>query len=322
LIFNQKKYYFNPGTLTYEEIKNKRSRSILSWIALVSLAIAVTFVSGYFLNRVFDSHESRFLEKQVAMMNGEMKHLSQQVHQVSQSLRNDIIKKDNTYRTILQMDTLSYSLRNAGTGGSAADNEMTRQLDLTYRVGNMIKSLNNQLQIQSGSFNALYEKAMEYAEGQTHLPAIQPVDQKDLTMISSHFGVRSDPFNFVEKIHFGLDFVAPAGTNVYATGDGIVTFAQYSRTGYGNEIVMDHRFGFGSRYAHLRTMEVKVGEQVKRGQIIGTVGETGRATGPHLHYEVLYHQQPVNPSFYFDTTLTKEEYAQIINKAITADKLN
>jgi murein DD-endopeptidase MepM/ murein hydrolase activator NlpD len=116
-------------------------------------------------------------------------------------------------------------------------------------------------------------------------------------------------------VHNGLDFVTPAGKNVYATGDGIVTFVQYSRKGYGNEIVIDHKFGFGSRYAHLNSIQVKEGDKVERGQIIGTVGETGRSTGPHLHYEVLYEQRPVNPSFYFDINLTREEYAQIIKRA-------
>jgi murein DD-endopeptidase MepM/ murein hydrolase activator NlpD len=179
----------------------------------------------------------------------------------------------------------------------------------------MINVLNLQLQVESNSLEMLYEKALEHSMLQTHLPAIQPVDKKDLIMISSNFGVRSDPFFFVEKVHNGLDFVTSSGRNVYATGDGTVTFVQYSRTGYGNEIVIDHKFGFGSRYAHLNNIQVKGGDKVKRGQIIGTVGETGRSTGPHLHYEVLYKNKPVNPSFYFDTSLTREEFAQIINKA-------
>ena len=123
-------------------------------------------------------------------------------------------------------------------------------------------------------------------------------------------------------MHSGLDFVAPAGKNVYATGDGIVTFVQYSRTGYGNEIVIDHRFGFGSRYAHLNQMKVKEGEKVKRGQLIGTVGETGRATGPHLHYEVLYENRPVNPSFYFDTQFNQRRICTNYKQSNKENQLN
>jgi murein DD-endopeptidase MepM/ murein hydrolase activator NlpD len=134
-------------------------------------------------------------------------------------------------------------------------------------------------------------------------------------MISSNFGVRSDPFLDQQEVHNGLDFVAAVGKNVHATGDGTVTFVQNSRTGYGNEIVIDHAFGFRSRYAHLNEILVTEGQKVRRGQIIGKVGQSGRTTGPHLHYEVLYENKPVNPEFYFDNSLTLEEYEQIVKLA-------
>jgi murein DD-endopeptidase MepM/ murein hydrolase activator NlpD len=285
------------------------------------LALGLVAASGYILNHNLGSHETRTLEKEVSVLSEELRRLIDKGGQFTSSLQDELFARDNTYRIILQMDTLPFSLRSAGTGGSAAANELARQNDLSYQVNDMINMITNQLQIQSGSFKALYEKALEYSAGHTHMPAILPVAKSDLIMISSDFGVRSDPFFYIEKTHCGLDFVAPAEKSVYATGDGIVTFAQYSRTGYGNEIVIDHGFGFGSRYAHLNEIKVKEGEQIRRGKIIGTVGETGRATGPHLHYEVLYENKPVNPSYYFDTSLTKEEYAQIIDKAKTQDKL-
>jgi murein DD-endopeptidase MepM/ murein hydrolase activator NlpD len=315
LIFRKKKYHYNPFTLAFEEIKTDRKRRIIKISSYILICLSLTMFSGYLLNQLFGSQEARVLEDQVSLLNQKMQYQFDKGRQISSSLRNDLFVKDNKYRTILQMDTLPCSLRLAGTGGSSSVNELAMQLDLSHQVENMINGLSIQLQIQNGSFKALYEKAMEYSAEQTHLPAIQPVAQEDLIMISSNFGVRSDPFFFVEKNHNGLDFVAPIGKNIYATGDGIVTFVQYSRKGYGNEIVIDHRFGFGSRYAHLNALKVKEGDRVKRGQIIGTVGETGRATGPHLHYEVLYEHKPVNPSFYFDTNLTKEEFAQIVNKA-------
>jgi murein DD-endopeptidase MepM/ murein hydrolase activator NlpD len=315
LIFRKKKYHYNRFTLAFEEIKTDRKRRFIKISSYILICLSLTMFSGYLLNQLFGSQEARVLEDQVSLLNQKMQYQFDKGRQISSSLRNDLFVKDNKYRTILQMDTLPCSVRLAGTGGSSVVNELAMQQDLSHQVENMINGLSNQLQIQSGSFKALYEKAMEYSAEQTHLPAIQPVAQEDLIMISSNFGVRSDPFFFVEKNHNGLDFVASIGKNVYATGDGIVTFVQYSRKGYGNEIVIDHRFGFGSRYAHLNALKVKEGDRVKRGQIIGTVGETGRATGPHLHYEVLYEHKPVNPSFYFDTNLTKDEFAQIVNKA-------
>lgn len=248
-------------------------------------------------------------------MKGRMYALFTKSTVLKNSLHQDIFKDDNKYRVILEMDTLDYSLRMAGTGGSADEDELAQRSDITYQVHDMILSLNNQLKIQEGSFNELHKKVLEYRAEQTHMPAILPVAEKDLILISTDFGLRTDPFYFIHRVHNGLDLVAHPGKKVFATGDGIVTFVEYSRKGYGNEIVINHKFGFSSRYAHLSTMLVKKGDKVKRGQEIGTVGQTGRATGPHLHYEVLLNGKAVNPSYYFDTNLTQEEYAQIINRA-------
>jgi murein DD-endopeptidase MepM/ murein hydrolase activator NlpD len=315
LILKKKKYRYNPTTLLFEEIKVDRKCHFRNFIRYFTVVLIVIALSGYCLNHFFGSREARLLEKQVAVLNGEMQDLINKGRQFSSSLRNDFFRKDNHYRIILQIDSMPYTYRLAGSGGSAAGNRISMNKDLTYQLDNLINNLNQQLRMQSGSFEIIYKKALEHSTQMVNLPAIQPVSQNDLIMISSHFGVRSDPFYFFEQVHAGLDFVAPAGKNVYATGSGTVTFVQYSRTGYGNEIVIDHQFGFGSRYGHLDTIMVMQGETIRRGQVIGTVGQTGRATGPHLHYEVLYDHKPVNPSFYFDSALTREEYAQIINKA-------
>ena len=315
MIFRKKKYRFNPVTLVFEEIKVDNKLHALRILVYITVFLSVTFLSGYGLTQIFGSGEDHYLEKQVALLNNEMHRLFYKGRQLSSSLRNDIFRKDNHYRTILQIDTLSYTIRLAGSGGSAANEALAQNNDVTYQLNHLIEKLDQQLHIQSGSYETIYVKALEHSKQQTHLPAIQPVSQNDLIMISSNFGVRSDPFLFFEQVHNGLDFVAQVGAKVYATGDGIVTFVQYSRTGYGNEIVMDHKYGFGSRYGHLDQILVKEGEAVKRGQVIGTVGQTGRATGPHLHYEVLFAHKPVNPAFYFDTSLTRQEFAQIINTA-------
>ena len=272
-------------------------------------------LAGFMLSRVFDSHETRILEKQVASLQNQMKSIWNKGSEIRSSLTQDIFLKDNQYRMILQIDTVSYSYRLAGTGGSALDNGLAVRNDMSYQIDNLIDNLNRQLKNQSGSFHTLYNKALEHSIEQTHVPAILPVSETDLIMVSSDFGIRNDPFHFFERNHNGLDFVAAPGKKVYATGDGTVTFTNHSRTGYGNEIVIDHKFGFASRYAHLESIRVKDGAPIKRGQVIGTVGETGRATGPHLHYEVLYNHKPVNPAYYFDTSLTNEEYAEILQRA-------
>jgi murein DD-endopeptidase MepM/ murein hydrolase activator NlpD len=314
LIFRKKKYHFNPVTLIYEEIKinpRQRLRDILFYLVVI---LVITIVSGYILNLLFDSRETRVLEDKLASLNHQMQSIWKKGNNLSLLLHKDLFKKDNNYRTILQLDTIPYSYRIAGTGGSVLDDEYTTQNDLRYQINSMINNLNRQLKIQDRSLELLYKKALSFSDKETHMPAILPVARKDLKYISTDFGWRVDPIYFTERVHNGLDFVADMGKKVHATGDGIVTFVQYSRIGYGNEIVIDHKYGFASRYAHLNTIGVKEGDKIKRGQIIGTVGRTGKTTGPHLHYEVLHEHKPVNPSFYYDISLTDSEYSQILNK--------
>jgi murein DD-endopeptidase MepM/ murein hydrolase activator NlpD len=315
LILRKKKYYFNHTTLTFEEIKTGKRRRLVTLFSYVAVIVTVTLLSGYLLGSSFGSLETRLLENELSLLKKDMHDLLSKGEDISSVLHNEVFQNDNTYRTILQIDTLPVSLRDAGTGGSAAVLRLTKSTDVTYQLDNLVNQLNRQLKIQSGSYEAVYQKALMRSRHLSHMPAILPVSQNDLVMISTDFGVRSDPFNHVEQLHNGLDFVAPTGKNVYATGDGIVTFIQLSRTGYGNEIVIDHSFGFGSRYAHLDTILVTGAQKVKRGQLIGTVGASGRATGPHLHYEVLYEKRPVNPAYYFDNALSTDEYRQILNQA-------
>lgn len=316
MIFRKKKYHFNPVTLTYEEIKSDRKRKISEFFLYLSGFMVITVLFGYLLNVVFGSPEARILENRLTSMNKELMQLMDKGHDFSATLNNEHFNQDVSYRTMLQVDTLPYVFWESGQGGSAAIDAMALNIDMKYQLDNLITKLNKQLKLQSGSYDMLYEKAREHASQLTHMPAIQPVASKDLVMISSDFGVRMDPFLFFAQVHSGLDFVAAIGKDVYATGDGTVTFVKFSRTGYGNEIVIDHAFGFGSRYAHLNKILVTEGQKVKRGQRIGEVGNSGRATGPHLHYEVLLENKPVNPAFYFDNSLTVEEYQQIVHMAV------
>ncbi|MDX9907331.1 MAG: M23 family metallopeptidase [Bacteroidales bacterium] len=144
------------------------------------------------------------------------------------------------------------------------------------------------------------------------IPAIQPVSNQDLRQLSYYFGWRTDPFYKVQKFHEGVDFSAPPGTDIYATGDGKVLQADRSKTGYGNQIVIDHGFGYKTMYAHLQSFKVRAGETVKRGQVIGTLGSTGKSTSPHLHYEVWKNSTPVDPINYFFNDITPEQYEEML----------
>ncbi len=319
MIFRKKKYQFNPVTLTFEEIRNERSSRALNFALYITGSLIVTLTVGYLFNRIFGSAELRFLENKRLNLSHQMQRLYDKGRHFSAILHNDHFPKDNSYRQILQIDTLSENIREAGMGGSVLRSPLPVQNDLNEQLQNLIYSLNAQLKIQSGSYEEVYKKALEHKSSLSHMPAIQPISQKDLIMISSNFGLRADPFLEQQEVHRGLDFVAAEGKNVYATGDGTVTLVKESRIGYGNEIFIDHDYGFGSRYAHLSRILVDEGQKVKRGQLIGYVGQSGRATGPHLHYEVLYENKPVNPSFYFDNSLTLEEYQRILKLASKQD---
>jgi len=315
LIFRKKKYHFDPAKLTFEEIKTDRKSRVGDFFMYIIVSMIVTLLVGYILNRVIGSAESRMLENQLFSLNQQMQGLLERGQQLSSVLHKDHIPRDNAYRTILQIDSLPENVREAGTGGYVLHNPFTVKKNRGDTLSDLISKLNLQLKIQAGSFETIYKKALEHQRALSHVPAIQPISHKDLIMISSNFGLRADPFHDQQEEHRGLDFVAATGKNVYATGDGIVTLVKESRIGYGNEIFIDHGFGFGSRYAHLSQMVIKENEQVKRGQIIGKVGDSGRSTGPHLHYEVVYMNKPVDPSFYFDNNLTVEEYQRIVKMA-------
>lgn len=315
MIFRKKKYHFDPVTLTFEEIKSDRKTRAGEFILYVTVSMLITLLVGFILNQVFGSAESKILENKLFSLNQQIKGMLNKGNHFSSILYNEHFPRDNTYRAILQIDTLSENVREAGTGGYVPRNQLSFNNDISDTLGSLITKLNSQLQIQTGSYDIVYKKALEHQVALSHMPAIQPISRKDLIMISSNFGIRSDPFLGQQEVHYGLDFVAAEGKNVYTTGDGSVTLVKESRIGYGNEIFIDHGFGFGSRYAHLSRILVREGQIVKRGQLIGKVGESGRATGPHLHYEVLYENKPVNPSFYFDNSLSVEEYQRILKLA-------
>ncbi len=224
-------------------------------------------------------------------------------------LKEVLIGQDCYYREILELDSLSPEVRMAGFGGSFQN--ILYGDDLILPIQNGVMTLQSQLNIQDKSFQEILNKALERDEMLDRVPAISPILLKYNTWISSYFGGRIDPFTHSLRIHRGIDLVGPKNTKIYATGDGTVTLAKYSRNGYGNEVVILHGFGYSTRYAHLNKILVKDGEKVKRGQLIGKMGNTGRSTGTHLHYEVHYMNVPINPIYYFSEDLSPTEYEEM-----------
>lgn len=223
-------------------------------------------------------------------------------------------RDDNIYRMIFEAEPIPSSVRKAGYGGSnrylALDGYVNSEM--VVNTAKRIDVLSSQLYVQSKSFDEIYDMAKNKSEMLSCIPAIMPVKGTDIYRISSHYGHRTDPFYKVTKFHGGIDFSGPVGTGIYATGDGVVSKVEKNKSGYGNNIIVDHGYGYKTRYAHLHSFSVKKGDKVKRGQEIGKMGNTGKSTAPHLHYEVIKNNKAINPINFFYNDITPEEYDKIL----------
>lgn len=314
----RKFYIYNSETDNFERfypsIKDRAS-SILA-VVLVGMILAVGF---YFL--LFYLFETPTVENLTA----ENQELKQQYGLLERRLESSMIIMDqiqnrdsNLYRVLLQMDPEHDSIRNQKVLALSAPVNMRNTADskLASQLFSRIDSLDNKLLRQAISFNLIRDLMLHNQEKLDHTPSVLPINIKDYTM-SSGYGIRIDPVYKTHKFHAGLDFAADMGTQVFATADGKVSFAD-QKSGYGNCIDIDHGYNYLTRYAHLSKILVPQGKMVKRGELIGLVGSTGKSTGPHLHYEVYFKDKPQNPINYYFMDLTPEEYDEMIEMAENA----
>ena len=309
------KYQYNESTLSYEKIKLSASAKILR-ITLFSIAALICGGGIYALfNIVYDSPQERQLreEKDALLLQYEL--MGKRLEQMSTILADLENRDDNIYRSIFEAEPIPDNIRKAGIGGINRYKSLERFKDDAEIVINTSKKLDRlakQLYIQSKSFDEIIELAKQKEQMLAAIPAIQPVSNKDLKRMASGYGMRIDPHYKTPAFHAGMDFTAPTGTPIYATGDGTVIRADRASRGYGNHVRIDHGFGYTTLYAHMSKTNVKVGSEVKRGEIIGYVGNTGKSVGPHLHYEVRKNDKPVNPINFYFSDLTPEEYDLMI----------
>jgi murein DD-endopeptidase MepM/ murein hydrolase activator NlpD len=211
------------------------------------------------------------------------------------------------------------AVREAGFGGSEmpyGGNAINTNDQDVWNIAVKLEKLSTKAKVQSGLLSDLFVKAQSQQKRIASKPSIQPISPDDEFRISSSYGYRWDPFTNRKRMHQGLDLAGHVGLNIYATGDGIVISAIDSKIGYGKEVIIDHGFGYITRYAHLQKIEVKRGETIKRGQVIGLLGSTGRSTGPHLHYEVIVNSKTANPMHFYYENLNPAEYKAIISQSL------
>jgi murein DD-endopeptidase MepM/ murein hydrolase activator NlpD len=313
------KYYYDTETCKYERLRVSTVDVIINTAGFlfVTLIFAAALVLVY--TRYFQSPREALLEKEnqeLAFYYDLLSKEMDQANEVTAALRE---RDDNVYRIIFEAEPIPLAIRNSGgiRMNKYKDllNKGLEREDLILSTIDKIEKLRKKLYVQSKSYDEIVKMAKSKSQMLASIPAIQPLPNKELTRLVSGFGMRIHPIYKVKKMHTGCDFSTPRGTPVYATGDGVVQLVERNPGGYGNEIEINHGFGYVTKYAHLDKFNVKPGQKVKRGELIGYSGNTGASTAPHLHYEVIHDGKKVNPVHYFYNDLGPEEYEKILELA-------
>ena len=312
------KYYYDPRTLSYRKIERNWRHRVrdLGIFLMTSFMFALVF---YILaDNFIDSPKEKRLKRDLDNMVLQYEIMNERLNQVSTVLRDMQDRDDNIYRVIFEADPIPNEVRQAGFGGANRYKNLEGygNADLIIDTRKKLDVITKQVYVQSKSFDDVLELAKNKDEMLQSIPAIQPVANKDLRRMASGFGYRIHPIYKVRKLHTGMDFSATTGTPIYATGDGIISRDRGKNKvgghGYGRYVVIDHGYGYKTLYAHMSKKTVKPGQKVKRGDIIGYVGNTGASTAPHLHYEVIKNGSKINPINFFYNDLTPEEYELMI----------
>jgi murein DD-endopeptidase MepM/ murein hydrolase activator NlpD len=311
------KYFFNEKTLSYEEHKRSAAQKLFRFLMFLVSALALTIVFVFIVFTFFDSPKELMLKHDLAEYKLEYKIMNDRLNKMQKVMKELANRDDNIYRVIFEANPIPMSVREAGIGGvdRYANLEGYSESKLLIETAKKMDKLTSEMYVQSKSFDQVFAMAKNKAKMLASIPAIQPIRNIQLDRISSYFGYRIDPFYKVKKFHEGIDFAAPVGTPIHVTGNGKVILAGRSLGGYGLEVMVDHGYGYVTRYAHMSKILVKRGEHVVRGQVIGLVGDTGKSTGPHLHYEVRKDGKPINPINFFFNDLTPGEYSKMLARS-------
>ncbi|MBR5663243.1 MAG: M23 family metallopeptidase [Bacteroidales bacterium] len=309
-----KKYIYNPQTLDYEEYTPSTRKRIGKVLLFILVAGIIGYGTVALIQNTIGSPKERMQAREIEYLKLQYDIANDRIDNINALLSEMQDRDDNIYRMIFEAEPIPSSVRKAGYGGTnryealggyANSNMVT---DITKKI-DIVES---QINVQSKSFDDVYNMAKNKALMLSCIPAIMPVKDVDIYRISSHYGYRTDPFYKVQKLHSGIDFAGPIGTHIYCTGDGVVEKVIKGNGGYGNNIIVNHGYGYKTRYAHINKAYVKEGQKVKRGEHIADMGNSGKSTAPHLHYEVIKNDKAINPVNFFFNDLTPEEYDKIL----------
>ncbi len=313
------KYYYDTETCKYERVKTKSSDVVLNALGLLSLTVGMAMGLLILFGNYFESPKEVMLKNEVKELEFYYQKMSKDVQNLNSILNNIEHRDDNIYRVVLGAEPIEKSVREAGVGGAdryadIKDKNIDHQ-DLVLMLNEKVDLLRRKIYIESKSQDEVVKLAENKEKLFAAIPAIQPISNKQLVALASGFGWRTHPIYKVKKLHTGIDFAAAIGTPIYATADGTVDNVEVKFSGYGKMVEIDHGFGYRTRYAHMHDFNVRTGQRIKRGDLIGYVGNTGLSTAPHLHYEVLINRGQVDPVHYFYNDLLPAEYEKILELA-------
>jgi hypothetical protein len=311
------KYKFNPESLSFDKVRLGLRALLFRSLAYFTGSVLIALVYWVIFASFFDSPKEKALKREVEQMTIQYDLMHREMTSIENVLDGLQKTDDNLYRTIFESEPVPSTLRSGGTGGVNRYESLEgfSNSKLVIETAARLDRIRKKVYVQSKSFDELINLAKNKEDMLKSVPAIIPISNKDLTRTASGYGWRIHPIYKISMFHYGMDFTAPAGTDVYATGNGTVIAVLSSQRGFGKHIIISHGFGYTSTYAHLSEFKVRVGQKVQRGDVIGYVGSTGLSVANHLHYEIKLNGKNVDPVNYYFEDLSAEGYARIIELA-------
>lgn len=316
------KYYYNTHSLRYEKLVTPVRVKLLRIFGFIATALVTSAIISYFAFQFVGSPAEKLMRTQNERLKDKYQQLDDQLKAMQQQMAELEKRDNNVYRSIFETKPIPDSARaqSLEKEQEVAHVESMEPRQLINSIYNTIINLRARMASQKKSYDELNNLINNKEKLLASTPAIQPVSNKDLSRIASGFGYRVDPIYKTIKFHPGLDFTAPQGTPIYATADGVVTLSGFTPGGYGNHVIIDHGYGYETLYGHMVRTRARVGEHVKRGDLIGYVGSTGKSTGPHCHYEVHKNGQKVDPVYFFYNDLSPEQFDQLLKRASASNQ--
>ena len=316
------KYYYNTNTLRYEKLETPLRVKLLRVFGFLAAALVTAGLISYAAFQFIGSPKEKLLAQQNKIMRDKYADLQEDLKSIEAQMR-ELEKRDNdVYRAIFEANPIPDSARakELETKQEIEKVQNIKDYQLVASITNTLNNLNARIAAQKKSYEQVEDLVKNKEQLLAHTPAIQPVSNKDLNRIASGFGYRIDPVYKTTKFHAGLDFSAPQGTPIYATADGTITTAGSTGNGYGNHVIINHGYGYETLYGHMVRVKVRNGATVKRGEVIGWVGSTGKSTGPHCHYEVHKNGEKIDPIYFFYNDLSPDQFDQLLKKAAASNQ--